>query len=512
MISIPKQQAPTSMANRLAVSGLEFWGARLLLAGFRLGHGLCRAAGNHSLLLTVVCGVAFPVLLSKLSLAPWWLPVPGLIAIVILVRKPVLGLAWFILLVPLERYLSVPVLGTFTSHELLICLTLIGWLAKCCIEGRFPEHVRTWFLALPWVIALLVSVVVYPGIGAGIKGALRWGEPVVAFLIGCELYTDEDFRRLILPSAWLSGLVTSLFGIIQPLTSGLHDLQTLVLSREGGTINLVFNRFIRAHATFVQANHFAAYLILMSGPMLYFGWKQRRRPFGLAVYGITVVALAGALVMTFSRGAWLAAAGASIILLLILRKYKLLLAILLSLSILFGTALVRGNEERGIARRVASLTRLAKDETVSERVAMYRVGLALVRWNPFFGIGVGRYRSEVAGLTILGLPDLAVKTHLHSLYLQMATEIGVLGVGTFGLWILGLLVPLGYRLRKEAPTLTRTNLSILFLPIMGYLIQSLFDVFLYRGLHLVFGLWLGLVAGIGTAIRVAPEPEASRHE
>ncbi|MBN2054940.1 O-antigen ligase family protein, partial [bacterium] len=171
-----------------------------------------------------------------------------------------------------------------------------------------------------------------------------------------------------------------------------------------------------------------------------------------------------------------------------------------------GMLLLRGGaspeQDGGIQRRIATIASLADDQTVNERAAIYRIGGELIRRHPFIGLGAGRYRQEVAGLALLGLPELAVRTHLHSLYLQLAAELGLAGFVAGAAWLLWAVLPIGRTLREPVRDHGHLLLAVVSFAVAAHLVHSCVDVFLFRGLHLLFGMWLG---GAWILSRQAPE-------
>jgi len=121
---------------------------------------------------------------------------------------------------------------------------------------------------------------------------------------------------------------------------------------------------------------------------------------------------AAALLLTYSRGAWLgAAAGLAVLALL---RYRWLVAPGVLLGVL---VLAVGLGASFLHRLWLGLT--LQDPATKLRLQEYQNALAIIRSHPFFGVGFG------------AAPSILQQTGVSSIYLTVAEEAGFLGVAAF---------------------------------------------------------------------------------
>jgi O-antigen ligase len=113
----------------------------------------------------------------------------------------------------------------------------------------------------------------------------------------------------------------------------------------------------------------------------------------------------------------------------------------------------------------------------------------MVKDNLIFGIGVGNYPLLIQEFT----KNLArIQTHLHSLYLQVFVEMGIMGLCAFVFWLACIIK----HLIKNLKMLEKSRYYGLFVGLMGgvivYLFNNIADVLVVHGIHLQWGIILGL--------------------
>ena len=164
--------------------------------------------------------------------------------------------------------------------------------------------------------------------------------------------------------------------------------------------------------------------------LLFLHLKERRLKIFFAV--ASTVGLF-ALMLTGTRGAWLAAVLLIPLVVLIYaeKKLKKLGTILVALSLVGGIFLFTP----ALSNRVATITDL-KMQSNSERLLMWQSAWQMFKDNPIFGVGYGSYK--VAYQTKYISPDARERTleHAHSNFFQMLGECGIVGFTAFILmWI-----------------------------------------------------------------------------
>jgi len=257
--------------------------------------------------------VAFAVVSSGLALVT--LPVSwaayltvAIGALVLVLLRPVFGLYLLVLAIPfgsLEE-LNIGVISV-GGAEALAALTFAAWLAHMLAR----REVRT--LRAPLLVPLLAFLFVasFSVIGAlslqwSLKGLLVWLELLAVYLMVVNLAGAREARVVVI-LILVAGALQALLGIYQ------------FLGRVGPEGFVLFDRFMRAYGTFDQPNPYGGYLVLIL-PLalsLFLGRWARRGLWDVATWLLAALSLGLmglALVMSWSRGAWLGfVAGAAVV-------------------------------------------------------------------------------------------------------------------------------------------------------------------------------------------------------
>jgi O-antigen ligase len=174
----------------------------------------------------------------------------------------------------------------------------------------------------------------------------------------------------------------------------------------------------------------AGYLLSMSVPLCLLAASAERGWWrGLA--SVSFAAQLPALLLTYSRGAWLGSSVAIIIFGALTKKWKFLIAILLlaAISVLVSPPL----RQRG-----ATLLQPSSDQSISDRVQLANDAIRLGIDKPILGVGYGRGRlKEALRQSYRGTVDENSPIwHTHNLYIELFAETGFLGLAVF-LWLAG---------------------------------------------------------------------------
>jgi O-antigen ligase len=214
-----------------------------------------------------------------------------------------------------------------------------------------------------------------------------------------------------------------------PLPLGLVPL---VLVARGFLRDPLILNFDLSHRFAFPLDHpnTAGYVLAMSIPLCLLvalvkaGWWR-----GLGF--LSYVGQTLALVLTFSRGAWLGWAAAMLYLALTAQKWKYLAALMtLALACVLAVP--------SIQDRLASITRPDEDPAMRERLQRLTSSLQLGVDHPILGVGYGRGRLKeslrpyLKGTILEDSPVL----HTHNVYVELFAETGLLGLFAF-LWLLG---------------------------------------------------------------------------
>lgn len=262
-----------------------------------------------------------------------------------------------------------------------------------------------------FIAAGLLSVIANDGRVGDLMTVFRYAMYAVIAVVTGGLATDPRFRRLALWSIVAAGALTAIVAAVQYVnlepTAGLAGLEPEIATR--------------VRATFDNANTYAEYLILVLGAGLALSFTETGRLRRLVMF-LSLV-LFGALLLTYTRGSWLALAIALAIAVPIAQP-KLVLPIV-------SLAAAAVALSPGVFARVAGMLKM--EGTAVFRIQLWRIGLAALAARPVLGYGPGNF-LEAYEATVMERADLFagyLRYGAHNSYLTLAVEVGVVGALAF---------------------------------------------------------------------------------
>ncbi len=423
------------------------------------------------------------------------------VALVTLVR-PQLGVLLVALSVPFGslRQVRLGVMNVGVT-ELLVALVLAAWLVRKL--ARRELSVEWPSLTLPLVLFLAVLCLTALGSASlqhSIKEIVKWVEVLALYV----LVANEVSRR------WRRVLVAVLLG-----TGALAAIQGIAqfMFQLGPEEFVLFGRFMRAYGTFEQPNPYAGYLGLtlpVAVGMIFAGFVTtgERIPTRWLVWaGGTGVLMAAALVMSWSRGAWLGAAAALgvMVIAVVARSgraavlglvFVLLLAYLVlasGLSFLPPSVVQRFSDfvpYLGVVD-VRGMEVTDANYAVLERMAHWQSAMDMWTDHPWLGVGIGNYEVAYAQYA---LPQWSLPLgHAHNYYLNIGAEAGFLGMLAYlGLWAVALLQ--SWRAARTASGWT-WGVALGVLGVLVHLsVHNVFDNLFVHAMYLQLAILLGLIA------------------
>ena len=215
--------------------------------------------------------------------------------------------------------------------------------------------------------------------------------------------------------------------------------------------------------------------------------------------------------LTLSRGAWIATAGA-VLVLLVIASWRLTVALIgtAALAVAFFVLATSGSDRSGtIDERVTSIgsSSSAPDQSVQDRYALWHAALAIWADHPIVGVGLkdfAGYRDSYASVALSAGSDVGDRSSgisrepllsAHNQYLMVLSEQGTVGILAFG----GLLVSLvAGSLRRRETRLPAAEERFLDLVAPAIMVWTLID-FAYGDIgagptSVLLAVVLGLVA------------------
>ena len=414
----------------------------------------------------------------------FWICTISIVCVIagVIYYKPYLGIVFVIISIPFEGNI---ILDSISIYPLEVILAIIVFICMVKFIVRGENYFRNTKLVLyylPFMFCILLSAFKFMEFSLMVKEIIRWLELILVYFLTINLITDYKKTRVILYSVVLTTSIVSLCGVINYLS-----------------IDMV----ARASSFFGNPNPFAGYVGLVV-PVLFgmmmtstFYWER-------IVLGTAAVFSILAWFLAFSRSAMLALV-LTMILVLFLAKVNRKIIILVSIIIIIFTVTflslnlkIKDNFEDRVGLSFIQ-------DNLGLRKMCYPIGYDLVKDDMILGIGIGNYPLCIKALVNkvlshrgdlvqrrLECGDLTVQEHLHNLYLQVFVETGLIGLCSFIFWLAWIVK----YLMKSSKSLENTEKYYLFVGLIGgvivYLFNNLTDILMVHGIHLQWGIILGL--------------------
>ncbi len=440
----------------------------------------------------------------------------GTLAALAMLRWHAVALYALILAVPFSSWFPIPIsVGNLTAVDLLVALLLALWLARMmahdrAIRVRFPP------LALPFALflfAALLSTTAALSLQYAIKELTKWLEMFAVYL-----YVANNLDRAQMPHALavmlIAGGAEAAIGVYQ------------FLFRVGPEGFSLFGQFMRAYGTFEQPNPFAGYLGLIipvalgiamaavsgyrfqiSGShVLKLGtWNLKLETWGLGVLAaLSLAVMLAALLMSWSRGAWLGVGAALVITIVVQSRRAFVLSVITAFVLTFIILLSSINIIPSvIAERfsgigdyfgVFDVRGIKVDDAnfaIVERMAHWQAAMEMYVDHPVLGIGIGNYAPVYPAYALPRWSDPL--GHAHNYYLNIAAETGTIGLLAY-LLLWGAAVWQGWRAVRVTHGWRRSVAAGLLGMIVALSIHNAFDNLFVHGMAVQVGIGLGMMA------------------
>lgn len=295
----------------------------------------------------------------------------------------------------------------------------------------------------------LVSVFRAPDAAAlAWRGFFKWAKFVAFFFVVADVFREPARARRLVTVFLVSVFLLTLNGFVQ-----------LAIGRDlvRGFPPDVPGRVFRMKSSLGSPNGLAGFYLIAFPLALHEAISRRGR--WRLVYGACAFLFAAGLVLTFSRAAWLGLAAAGVPLLLTRRPGRAI----------WGTAIAVGALLLWPPARENLLSFFdPKDITAGERLQFWRTTWSMILDRPWLGHGVNTYFTTFPRFAP---PEETYRGYAHNCYLQMWSEIGIIGLAAF-------LVPLRSLARAIAAREFFGRQALAW-GLGALLIQSFFDTHLY---------------------------------
>ncbi|HLY65964.1 MAG TPA: O-antigen ligase family protein, partial [Chloroflexota bacterium] len=353
------------------------------------------------------------------------LAVLGAIGLLVVFVRPEIGLYLLAFSVPFQSLRGAdPTEVKITVTEGVVAVAMAAFLMRQLAVERGTW--RSGPLMVPMAVfvgAMLLSVFKAENQLESLKELVKWLEFITIYWAAINLLRTP--KKL----GWFLACLTT--GVLAETAIGAVQ----VLLRLGPSQFLIGGVILRAYGTFGQPNPFAGYLNLtlpvLVGIGLFAPGRGLRFFTWLAAFGV-----AGVMITTLSRGAWLGFGTALLVIGLVASKrlkvwiwLGLLAIAIVILAAVFGI-IPFGISERLLAAFGLSGVSLdsvtAENFSAVQRLAFWQAGLNMFTDNPVLGVGIGNYIEAYPKYAPQGWE--AVLGHAHDYYLNAAAETGLVGL------------------------------------------------------------------------------------
>lgn len=360
--------------------------------------------------------------------------------------------------------------------EILAGFIIASFLVKKIIKPDFNFFKGKEFIFFFAFIFFCALSLVNSGtlIGKSLKGLFfKWLEYLLIFLSVQDALRSRkrirNFLAIFMSTAAIVG--------IDALTQKFIGVEFLRHRNEGIKS---YKDLVSVTASFGHYNDFGTYLICALSLTISQVLSNVNRKIKLILCCL-IILLGACLLFTFSRGAWLGFVCSFIIIMILSRKYL----ILIHSVFLFLASLVI------IAPAREKLFFSFQKHGDANRFIMWRAGWRMIWENPFLGKGLNTY------MDYFGQYEVVAAAYAHNCYLQIWAESGIFSLISFLLF-------LAIILKNAISTFKRTNdflLLGLIGAIFGFLVSSFFDTPLYSlQLSCLFWCLLGVMESLNNPI------------
>jgi len=385
--------------------------------------------------------------------------------------------------IPLKEIVPNLEVDLYLPTEPLLLLVMIIFFLKLASEEKFDKKVLLHpisiiiYFYLIWILITCITSSI-PLVSFKFLITRLW------FIIGFYFLATQLFSNIKRVKQFFWLYIIPLLGVIGYSIIRLSGYG--LINQEAA--HFVVNPFYNDHTAYGA-------ILAMFIPVLFgFAFSENRFPFfKLIIWGLIAIFLF-ALVLSYTRAAWVSLLGAFGVLMIILLKIKfrtvfILSAVLVTLLFIFRTDirifLEKNRQESSteLTEHIQSISNIASDASNLERINRWKSALRMFKEKPLFGWGPGTYIFKYAPFqfshekTIIST-NRGNMGNAHSEYIGPLAESGVLGMVTFIL-IVGTTIFTGLKVYSKTKDKTIRIISLTtLLGLMTYFIHGLLNNFL----------------------------------
>lgn len=367
--------------------------------------------------------------------------------------------------------------------EIFSTLAIVCFVIKKICQREFIPRTNINFAISTYLIICFFSIFISSNLKVSIRTFLgKTLQDTLFFFVVADSLNNSRRIRNFLYIIFFSSLILGIDGIYQYFT---HN--EFIRHRP-------YNWLPRIYATFPTSNDFGCYLYTVISFVLVLFFAKFRLKLSKLLFASLFMLLFTCLMLTVSRGAWLAFI--ALVLFIGIWIYQvgvffLLLSLFIIITQPFYPILIK---ERLNNFFLSFDVTTLNDGGSIERKIFWQAGWKMFKSKPWIGLGLGTFMFNFQ--KFISETYQYGPAYAHNCYLQMAAEIGIIGLISF----LAILLLFFYNGIKIINTRQRTFSWYVLLAslaaVLGYSVQMAVDTLFYS---LDLGLLFWILLGLGTA-------------
>ena len=307
---------------------------------------------------------------------------------------------------------SLPFLPDMILLLFIIYLVLIFFFNNIFREGYIIKQSIVHVPIVVFIVAIIIATVTSSDpMGSFRDLAIHLSALGLLFIMGNSINSKNELNVILTAFVFIATLV-ALYGIYQYFVG--VELDPAWVDK-----GLNPDVTIRVFSVFGNPNILAEYLIMSIPVSVALFWNSKKLIKKL-IFSVTSMTLAGTLVLTLSRGGWIGFAFGIFVFIFLVEKRLLLLSIPVGLLSVFVLP-------QSVINRIQTIGNLT-DSSNAWRITTWKITTDIIRDHWLAGVGFGYIPFKKTFETYIRTMSTF---HAHNTYLEIAAELGILGIILF---------------------------------------------------------------------------------
>ena len=309
------------------------------------------------------------------------------------------------------------------TYSLMLAVLSIGFLWLNSLKGRGAGRIDIGAIGF-WPIVFAVVSVASAIWSKNANDSFRF----LIFFITCMMLAAACVSSVNSEKQFYVLLVSCAIGLSICSVYGFYQKFALGIPASSSFTDLSLNATMpgRVYSFFDNPNTFANVLVFFA-PLMLTLTIYAPKVWTKVIFAFAFIVAVAALLMTFSRGAWLAFAASVAIVVMVLRPR------LIPIFIIAAIVMVPFLPE-SIFNRIITIF-MGSDSSINSRAYIYTAMYELIKDYPLSGVGLGagavKKIADYGGYYQAHFPFI----HAHSIYLEIWAESGIMAISSFVLTI-----------------------------------------------------------------------------